>query len=60
MSRRLAWATTATALAALGLLILQLARPDLQMTGAVLVPWLILATVAVVLAAAAPPSGGAR
>ncbi|WP_163275358.1 hypothetical protein [Cellulomonas iranensis] len=60
MSRRLAWATVATGLAAAALLVVQLVRPDLQMTGAVLVPWLILATVAVILAAAAPPSGGAR
>lgn len=60
MSRRLAWATVATGLAAVVLLVVQLVRPDLQMTGAVLVPWLLLATVAVLLAAVAPPSGGAR
>ena len=59
MSRRFALALALVALAALALLVLQLVRSDLVMTGAVVVPWLLLATVLVMLAVCAP-SGGAR
>lgn len=51
MTRRLALTLAFAALAALALLALQITRPDLVMTGAVIVPWLVLATITVVLAA---------
>ncbi|SFK32321.1 hypothetical protein [Cellulomonas sp. KH9] len=50
MTRPLATAMSLTALAAVALLVMQIARPDLVMTGAVIVPWLLLATFVLVLA----------
>ena len=51
MTRPLALCLSVTALGALGLLAMQIARPEYRMTGAVIVPWLVLATITVVLAA---------
>lgn len=50
MTRRLATALVVTALAAVALLVLQIARPELVMTGAVIVPWLLIATALLVVA----------
>ena len=50
MTRTLAAVMALTAVAALALLVLQIARPELVMTGAVIVPWLLLATSALVIA----------
>lgn len=57
MSRRQRAVAVLVALGAVGLLVLQLVRPDLIMTGAVVVPWLLIATSAVVLASS---TDGAR
>jgi len=50
VTRRLTLALAFAALAALALLVLQIAHPDLVMTGAVIVPWLLLATFVLVIA----------
>ena len=50
MTRTLAAVMALTAVAALALLVLQIARPGLVMTGAVIVPWLLLAASALVIA----------
>ena len=50
MTRTLAAVMALTAVAALALLVLQIARPELVMTGAVIVLWLLLATSVLVIA----------
>ena len=50
MTRTLAAVMALTAVAALALLVLQIARPELVMTGAVIVPWLLIATALLVMA----------
>jgi len=50
VTRTLAAVMALTAVAALALLVLQIARPGLVMTGAVIVPWLLLAASALVIA----------
>ena len=50
MTRTLATVLALTAVAALALLVLQIARPGLVMTGAVIVPWLLIATALLVMA----------
>ena len=50
MTRTLATVLALTAVAALALLVLQIARPELVMTGAVIVPWLLIATALLVMA----------
>jgi len=50
VTRTLATVLALTAVAALALLVLQIARPELVMTGAVIVPWLLIATALLVMA----------
>jgi len=50
VTRTLAAVMALTAVAALALLVLQIARPELVMTGAVIVLWLLLATSVLVIA----------